>query len=254
MAALVSGSNEWTLVTDVTNYSSVDLGFVNLTDTSTWTKIDVNSDIKTLAISGSSYNKITMNAMTGSTNNCWINGTVCDAPRWHTPLYVTDSTGQNIRAKSDDTLAVVIKIERGDVITDTWASGIVFGICVDPTSNTLSTLNGAGSIFSNTATAVPDYGVWTMNSATVGGTNSATGAFVTSILAAGLVQSTAVIIKSDGTLDNKTSRNNNSSAMSTNQDLSLIVGVGTRTASDAVLEDEDTSFRLQYKAIRLVSA
>ena len=253
MAALVSGSNEWTLVTDVTNYSSVDLGFVNLTDTSTWTEIDVNSDIKTLAISGSNYNKITMNAMSGSKNNCWINGTVCDAPRWHTPLYVTDSIGQNIRAKSDDNLAVVIKIERGDVITDTWAAGIVFGICVDPTSNTLATLNGAGAIFSNTATAVPDYGVWTVNSATVGGTNSATGAFVTSLLAAGLVQSTAIIIQSDGTLDNKNSRNNNASAMSADQDLSLIVGIGTRTASDAVLEDEDVSFRIQYKAIRLVS-
>ena len=116
MASLVSGSNEWTLVPDVTNYSSVDLEFIDLTDTSTWTKLDLNSAIKTLAISGSNYNKVTMNAMTASINNVWQGGSLCDAPRWYTPLYVTNSTGQNIRAKSSDTLSLTIKIERGDVI------------------------------------------------------------------------------------------------------------------------------------------
>jgi len=251
MAALVSGSSEWTLVTDVTNFSSVNLAYADLTDTSTWTQVDVNSDIKTLAASGSSYNRITMNAMTGSTNNCWINGTVCDAPRWHTPLYATDSTGQNVQLTSNDTIAVVTKLERGDVITDTWSANVVVGICVDPTSNTLATLNGAGATFNNTATGVPDYGVWALNASTTTGTANATGTFVVSILAAGLVQSTSIVIKSDGTLDNKTNRNNSAGAMSAGANLFFMVGVGTRGTGDAVLEDEDTSFRIQYKIIKL---
>lgn len=253
MSSLVSGSNQWTLVTDVTNYSSVDMSTVDLTDTSTWTQVDVNSDIKTLAVSGSTYNKITMNAMTGSTNNCWIAGSVCDAPRWHTPLYATDATGQNVRLTSDDIIAVAMKLERGNVITDTWSANIVAGICVDPTSTTLATVNGAGATFNNTATGVPDYGVWTTNSSTATGTSQATGTFVVSVLAAGLVQSTSVIIKSDGSLDNKTSRNNNASAMSSGVDLFFVIGLGTRGTGDSVLEDEDISFRLQYKVIKLVS-
>jgi|TARA_R110002126_G_scaffold4543_1_gene23979 hypothetical protein len=250
MASLVSGSNEWTLVPDVTNYSSVDLEFIDLTDTSTWTKLDLNSAIKTLAISGSNYNKVTMNAMTASINNVWQGGSLCDAPRWYTPLYVTNSTGQNIRAKSSDTLSLTIKIERGDVIVDTWVSSVVFGICLDPTSYTLASVNGSGATFNSTQTAVPDYGVWAINTATAAGTGNVTGAFVSSILAAGIVQSTAILIRADGTLDGKASRDTNATAMSADQDLFLMLGVGTKNSS-VVVEDEDTSFRIQYRAIKI---
>lgn len=250
MASLVSGSSQWTLVTDVTDFSSVATAYVDLTDTSTWTKVDVNSDIKTLAASGSNFNRITMNAMTGSTNNCWIAGSTCDAPRWHTPLFTTDATGQNVRLTSNDTFLLAIKLERG-TITDSWNANVIAGVCADPTSATLNTIDGCGASFINTATAVPDYGVWTGNSSQHAGDNDAAGCFVGCIMASGLAQSTSVVFESDGTFNNRASKNNTKNAMSADIDLFLIVGVGTRGTGDAVLEDEDTSFRIQYKAIKL---
>lgn len=251
MASLVSGSSQWTLVPDVTDFSSVAMAYADLTDTSTWTKVDVNTNIKTLAISGSNFNRVTMNAMTGSSNNCWITSGDCEAPRWHTPLVTTDATGQNVRLTSDDIFLVSIKLERGDVITDTWNANVVVGVCADPTSNTLNTLDGCGASFINTATAVPDYGVWTGNSSQHAGDNDAAGCFVGSIMAARLVQSTAIVFESDGTHNNQTSKNNTKGAMSAGIDLFLMVGVGTRGNGDSVIEDEDTSFRIQYKVIKL---
>tara|TARA_R100001594_G_C3974468_1_gene248573 strand:+ start:28 stop:789 length:762 start_codon:yes stop_codon:yes gene_type:complete len=250
MASLVLDSGEWTLVSDVTNYSSVGMTYIDLTDTTTWTKVDPNTMVKSTAASGSNYNKITMNAVTGSANNRFAGGDYCDAVRWHTPLYVTNSTGQNVRVTSTDVVAVVYKIERGD-ITDGWGTNIVAGVCVDPTSTTLATLNGCGPSINHNPTADPDYGVWAMDEQSSIGSSSALGAYVVSILAAGLVQSVAIVFKAGDDLDNKTYKVNNSSQMADGADLFLMVGVGTNSNSAAISEDEDTTFRIQYKAIKL---
>ena len=158
MASLVLDSGEWTLVSDVTNYSSVGMSYIDLTDTSTWTKVDINSMVKSTTISGSNYNKIVMNAVTASVDNRFSGGSVCDAVRWHTPLYVTDTTGQNVRVTSTDVVVVTYKIERGSV-TDDFGTNIVAGVCVDPTSTNLATMNGCGPSINHNAGAVPDYGL-----------------------------------------------------------------------------------------------
>ena len=251
MASLVLDSGEWTLVSDVTNYSSVDMNHVDLTDTSTWTKVDTNSMVKSTTVSGSNYNKVVFNAVTGSTNNRFNGGSVCDAVRWHTPLYVTNTTGQNVRVTSTDVVAVIYKIERGTV-TDDFGTNVVAGVCVDPTSTTLATMNGAGPTFThNAGGAVPDYGVWTTNASTTVGSSNALGAYVVSILSAGLVQSCATVFKSGDDLDNKTQRANSAAQMSDGVNLSLMVGIGTNSNSAQIQEDEDTVFRIQYKAIKL---
>ena len=216
MASLVLDSGEWTLVSDVTNYSSVGMSYIDLTDTSTWTKVDI-----------------------------------CDAVRWHTPLYVTNTTGQNVRVTSTDVVAIIYKIERGTV-TDDFATNVVAGVCVDPTSTTLATMNGAGPTFThNAGGAVPDYGVWTTNASTTVGSSNALGAYVVSILSAGLVQSCATVFKSGDDLDNKTQRANSAAQMSDGVNLSLMVGIGTTSNSAQIQEDEDTVFRIQYKAVKL---
>ena len=153
MASLVLDSGEWTLVSDVTNYSSVGMSYIDLTDTSTWTKVDINSMVKSTTISGSNYNKIVMNAVTASVDNRFSGGSVCDAVRWHTPLYVTDTTGQNVRVTSTDVVVVTYKIERGSV-TDDFGTNIVAGVCVDPTSTNLATMNGCGPSINHNAGAV----------------------------------------------------------------------------------------------------
>jgi hypothetical protein len=250
MASLVLDSGEWTLVSDVTNYSSVGMSYIDLTDTSTWTKVDPNTMVKSTAVSGSNYNKLVFNAVTGSANNRFNGGSVCDAVRWHTPLYVTNTTGQNVRVTSTDVVAVIYKIERGDP-DDDFGTNVVAGVCVDPTTTNLTTMNGAGPTFLHNANAVPDYGVWATNATTAVGTANALGAYVVSILSAGLVQSAATVFKSGDDLDNKAYRVNNSSQMSDGVNLSLMVGVGTTSNSSAIIEDEDTVFRIQYKAIKL---
>jgi hypothetical protein len=250
MASLVLDSGEWTLVSDVTNYSSVGMSYIDLTDTSTWTKVDINSMVKSTTISGSNYNKIVMNAVTASVDNRFSGGSVCDAVRWHTPLYVTDTTGQNVRVVSTDVVVVTYKIERGS-ITDDFGTNIIAGVCVDPTSTNLATMNGCGPSINYNAGAVPDYGVWATDAQTAVGSANALGAYAVSILSAGSVQTCATVFKSGDDLDNKTYRSNNSSQMSDGVDLFLMVGVGTNSNSAAISEDEDTTFRIQYKAVKL---
>ena len=250
MASLVLDSGEWTLVSDVTNYSSVGMRDIDLTDTSTWTKVDINSMVKSTTISGSNYNKVVMNAVTGSTNNRFAAGGPCDAVRWHTPLYVTDSTGQNVRATSTDVVAVVYKIERG-TITDMFGVNVVAGICVDPTTTDLDTMNGAGLSMTNTSNSPGDYGVWATDEQLSLGSTNALGGYIVSILAAGLVQSVAIVFKAGDDLDNKTYKVNNSSQMADGADLFLMVGIGTSSNGAAISEDEDTNFRIQYKVIKL---
>jgi hypothetical protein len=250
MASLVLDSGEWTLVSDVTNYSSVGMSYIDLTNTSTWTKVDPNTMVKSTAVSGSNYNKIVFNAVTGSANNRFSGGSVCDAVRWHTPLYVTNTTGQNVRVTSTDVVAIIYKIERGDP-DDDFGANIVAGVCVDPTSNTLATMNGCGPSINHSAGGVPDYGVWATNAQTAVGTANAIGAYVVSILSAGSVQACATVFKAGEDLDNKTYRSNNTSQMADGVDLFLMVGVGTSGNSSAIHEDEDTVFRIQYKAIKL---
>ena len=251
MASLVLDSGEWTLVSDVTNYSSVGMSYVDLTDTSTWTKVDINSMVKSTTFGGSNYNTVVMNAVTGSANNRFSGGSLCDAVRWHTPLYVTDSTGQNVRVTSNDVVVVTYKIERGTVADD-FGTNIVAGVCVDPTSTNLTTMNGCGpSINHNAGGPVPDYGVWATNAQTAVGSANALGAYVVSILSAGSVQTCATVFKSGDDLDNKTYRSNNTSQMADGVDLFLMVGVGTNSNGAAISEDEDTVFRIQYKAVKL---
>jgi hypothetical protein len=224
-------------------------GPIDLTDAA-WTLLDPDSLVKSQSFAGG-FNNIVMNALgAGSVNYNWAAGTDHRGPRWYIPLNAKDANGNDVRINSDDTFLLEVVIKKG-ATTAEWNTGIVCGVCADPTSTVALTIDGAGGQLNYVAAGNSAYGAWTVNAGSTG-VSASNVRGISSLLVSGNRIGAVTYINLDS-LDarvNDGSRNTNQDFVAAT-DLFLMVGVGLRSNTDTITDNDDTDFQIHYRAIKL---
>lgn len=221
--------------------------YEDLTDGS-WTLVDPDNLVQSIAIDGNGYHTVTWNALAvGSANYRWDAGTTHRAPRWYknaeidgNQLVSEDLTNFSYYAQTDNAV-------RGD-----FDSSFVYGLCIDPTSTVANTIAGAGLFSSVTAVGTNTFfGVWAVNSQASTSVGSSDRAHVGYTYGAGHAGCGNFYI-----LDNTGGRIQNGSrnasvVLPATTDLKLMVGVGTRSNITTIgAGDTSQKFRLSKVALK----
>ena len=230
--------------------SALPLTTVNLTD-GTWTLLDPDSLVKSVAESSGNHT-VTMNALgSGSTNYAWSSGTTLRGARWYIPLIADNAAGGTVRITTDDTFIVLFKLVKGSP-SAAFATEIVIAGCVDPTGLTSGSIVGMGGIIEYTSTGNPGYGAWAFLSKTSSVSSNNVSATVSALWSGRRAgTSSYVTLKADGTYEANGQRAA-SSNMTASTDMFLMVGLGTRGAT-TIADDDNAVFKLEYRVVKLPS-
>lgn len=230
-----------------TSASLYDIPFGDPIDlTSGWTLYDPDSLIKSISFAGGFHTVIWNELLTGSSDYNWTAGSTHRAPRWYQPARIdgqqltSDMVTQNVFGiVTDNTVA-----GRGD-----FSNAVSHGICVDPTSTVANDIAGMGQhvtvLDSGGDTAA--LGVWTVNS----GATTATSAPSRSIATAqygGRHCGSACFTNLDASgLRVQNGSRNGSVALPASTNLNWIVGLGLRSNTVTIAQDDQS---LKFKIFR----
>ena len=228
-------------------YDATFTGPINLTD-GTWTLNDPDSLIKSITYS-SGVHTVTWNALaTGSTDYRWDSSTTHRAPRWYKAAEI-DGT----QLTTDDVIQSIFYIKTDNVNRGDFDSAIAHGICVDPTSTTASTIGGMGLFASAQSGGSNTFlGVWAIN-ANSSTSVSGSARCVTTVQYGGRHTGSGVftIVDASGIRAQNGSRNS-SQVLPNATNLNWIVGLGTRSNTTTITEDDESQrFSIWRKAVKM---
>ena len=219
---------------------------IDLTDG--WTLYDPDSLIKSVTFSGGVHT-VTWNAATGSSDYNWSAGSTHRAPRWYQSALIdgnqltTDDVTQNVF------MVVTDNTQRGD-----FDNTLVHGICVDPTSTTATTIAGMGqavTVFAGGASTA-SMGVWTINSSSVTATSAPSRSMATAQYGGRHTGSVCFTnLDASGQRIQNGSRNG-TVTLSAGADLRWMVGVGVRSNTTNITQDDESlRFKLYRKSFKM---
>lgn len=209
-----------------------------------WTLYDPDSLLDNVAVAGGVHTFTMNELLAGSTNYAWSTGSAHRGPRWHRPLL--DANG--VRVTSDDMWIMRVDL-AWSAPTLQFASEVAVGVALDPTSTVPTTIGGTGNIQQAFATGSPSYGVWTINSATTGGTGgTVSGTTITWLMNKGVGSPSGLAFDSTPARTNSLSRNANINYGS-GVDLFLMVGLGTR-GSAAIADGADVRCTMATRLLK----
>lgn len=214
---------------------------INLTD-GTWTLLDPDNLVKAISYSGG-FHTITWNAASGGDYN-WTATTTHRAPRWYKTLNVS---GVDIQA--GEFLVFTSRIEPDLTFTD-FPQQVVIGVASDPTSTVATTIDGTGGYYIRLDAGNPTFGTWQVNTGTSNG-NSANklGVCTTFRGRDSLGSGVYLNVNTANNISNSGTRNSNINNDTYSGDLSVMVGIGLRSNTSAVLEDDQQKFKVSFGAL-----
>ncbi len=229
--------------------SAYDIPFgdpINLTEG--WTLVDPDGLIKSITYSGGVHT-VTWNAASGSSDYNWSAGSNHRAPRWYQPAEIdsnaltTDDLIQNV------TLVVTDNTQRGD-----FDNALVHGVCVDPTSTVATTIAGMGqavTVFTGGA-ATASMGVWTVNSSSVTATSAPSRSMATAQYGARHTGSVCFTNLDASGFRVQNGSRNGTTALSAGTALNWVVGLGVRSNTTNILQDDESlRFKLYRKSFKM---
>lgn len=222
---------------------------IDLTDG--WTLYDPDSLIKSITFSGGFHTVIWNELLTGSPNYNWTAGSNHRAPRWYQPAQLdgnqltSDDVTQNIfYMVTDNTPA-----GRGD-----FPNAVSHGICVDPTSTVASTIAGMGQHVTvlTTGPNTAAMGVWTVNSGATTATSAPSRSMATGQYG-GRHCGSALFTNFDASgFRIQNGSRNGSVALPASTNLNWIVGLGLRSNSNTIAQDDQSlKFKIYRKSFKM---
>ena len=222
-------------------------GPIDLTD-GTWTINDPDSLIKSITYSAGVHTVVWNALAAGSANYRWDSGSTHRAPRWYNAAEI-DGT----QLTSDDVIQSVFYVKTDNTNRGDFDSAMVHGICVDPTSTTANTIAGMGLLATAQSSGSNTFlGIWTVN----GGAStsaSASARCLTTTQYGGRHTGSGcfTIVDSSGYRLQNGSRNG-SLVLSSSANLHWIVGIGTRSNTTTITEDDESQrFSIWRKAVKM---
>ena len=229
-----------------TSLFEVALQEINVTD-GTWTLLDPDNLVKSVAFS-SGFITVTWNALDGSADYNWSAGTDIRSPRWYKTLQIDGNTVTN-----DNLTVITTQIQQGLDVAD-FNNECVVGVANDATSTVLLTMDGSGGLANRVGTGNPAYGTWQANSATSSANANSDFGMATVMRGFRAVGSGVYLnVNSDvsppavTTAGSRNSNQNTAATSSMNQQ--LIVGIGIRSNTDDIAQDDQQKFKASFQAV-----
>ena len=236
-----------------TSASLYDIPFgdpIDLTDG--WTLYDPDNLIKSISFAGGFHTVIWNELLVGSQNYNWASGATHRAPRWYQPAQIA-----GIQLTSDDVVQNMFFMVT-DNTTGTgrgaFANSVSHCICVDPTSTVSLDIAAVGQH----ATVLPTgsdtayLGVLTVNSGATTGTGNPTRTMATNQYGGRHVGSAIFTnLDANGYRLQNGSRNGNS-AIPASTNLNWMVGLGTRSNTTTIAQDDQSlRFKIYRKSTKM---
>ncbi len=214
--------------------------------TSGWTLYDPDSLIQSISFSGGFHTVIWNELLVGSSHYHWTAGSTHRAPRWYQPAQIdgqrltSDMVTQNVFAIVTDNSVS----GRGD-----FPNAVSHGICVDPTSTASSAIAGMGQHVTvlNTGANTAAMGVWTVNSGATTGTSQPSRSMATAQYGGRHCGSATFTNLDASGFRIQNGPRNGPVALPASTDLNWIVGLGLRSNTNSIKQDDQS---LKFKIYR----
>ena len=249
MAKLVLDNNEWAVKDS--SFTNVATETINLTD-GTWTLLDFAGTFKSVSFdSATGFNTVVLNARTASVDNRWDSGTNCTMPRWYKDFKIDGAQITNT-----ELLSSVWRIES-DLSNTAFNKSFVAGICIDPTSTVLQTINGCGAFFARNTTGAPFYGTWQINGAGTNSSNNNDYCIASILRGYGGFGSGTFMTINEGTDPDSIhasagrNSNRNDDGATAGSNLRLIVGPGVKSNGDVLPADATYIINMRFTAFTI---
>ena len=243
MSDLFLRNGEW-IVDDDIDPAAVTLDeLIDLTDGS-WGLDDSAGFVSSVSIDANGVHTITFNAITpGSNDYRNYNGANFTGPRWYRPLTIS-----GVRVTSDDSIAIHTYVEHGTPAL-AFASNVTHGICLDPTSTVISSIEMIGGGYTRSGGTTPIYMVGNFaasNSVATSGDNKALCSHI--LYGREGHQGVTAIRNSDG---RATATSRIIGQITTGIDLYEVVAIGTQLDGTTITGGADEKFYFKRRILIL---
>ena len=198
----------------------------------------------------SGVNTVVMNALgAGSSDYSWTSSTTQEAPRWTTPLYAQDASGNNVRVTSGHTFILQTVIEYV-APSNGFATEVIVASAEDGTATASATNKAQGGLMVITGGGAKRMGAFAQSGVDLktGNTNNHQN-IATANHGGGLSQAVSAInIDSSGGQLIGANKAGNAAYTNTSTNLNLMVGLGVY-GSATISAGEDAKIKAYYRVV-----